>query len=294
LNGREPELIDYIEVLRRHRKLVLVGTLTSALATVVVILVWVIHYEASGNVEIGKVADEPLEDLYFAAAEINSPGFALPILAQVGLTDVRPERIPKYISAEVLEGGVLPNRKPIMLHIGTSSRSPQDAARLLDLVVAELSQRHQARFEVAFKLRKNYAAELEARVSTYEKDLKQLPSARSRLPSRSVETPTGANLVQADIGQRQTLLLDLLQELQEMQIRNNSEMHTRPTRLVDKPTLPDRLSPPVAILILEFLGGSVAGFLVFAFIAFLRDYLQRAKPKTTLRLEEAAEKVTAN
>jgi len=294
LNGREPELIDYIEVLRRHRKLVLVGTLTSALATVVVILVWVIHYEAHCDVDIGKVSDEPLEDLYFAAAEIASPGFALPILAQVGLTNVRPERIPRYISAEVLEAGVLPNRKPIMLHIRTSSKSPENAAKLLDLVFAELSRRHQATFDAALKLRKTYEAELESRIATYEKDLERLQSSASKPSSGTGSVTSTALLVQSGIGERQNRLLDFFRELRDMQIENGSEIHTRPTRLVGKPTFPNRLSPPVAILVLEFLGGSVAGFLISAFIAFLRDYLQRAKPKTTLRLEEATENVSTH
>ncbi len=294
MNGREPELIDYIEVLRRHRKLVLVGTLASALATVVVILVWVIHYEARCDVDIGKVADEPLEDLYFAAGEITSPGFALPILAQVGLKNVRPERIPNYISADVLEAGLLPNRKPIMLHIRTSSRSPQDAARLLDLVVAELSRRHQATFDVALKLRRTYETELESRVASYEKDLERLRSSASKPSSGPGGATSSALLIQSDIGERQNRLLDFFRELRDMQIENGSEIHTRPTRLVGKPTFPNRLSPPVAILVLEFVGGSVAGFLIFAFIAFLRDYLQRAKPKTTLHLEEATEKVSTH
>lgn len=272
MNGREPELVDYIEVLRRQWKLVLVGTLASALATIVIILVWVVHYEAHCDVEIGKVAGELLEDPYFTAAEVTGPGFALPILEKAGLSGVRPERIKKYISAEVTEGGVLPNLKPIMLHLTASQRSPEAADALLDLVVQELMKRHNRKFTDGLKAYNEYRAQLKARIDSYEKDLQRMQPIQLKMVGVP-EASTSTALV------LQNQLVAFVRDLQELQIKIDSELHTRPTRLVD-PSIPARrFSPPFSILVLEFLGSAVAGFLIFAFIAFLRDYLQRAKPQ---------------
>src|SRR5687768_5787407 len=92
----------YFAALWRAKWLILLGALAAAAATFLLSRNQPVTYNATANLEIGRVWKEPLADYYLMAEIINSSGFLRDLSEKSGL---KAGLLKRAVKAEPVEGG---------------------------------------------------------------------------------------------------------------------------------------------------------------------------------------------
>lgn len=270
----EVELIDYLRVIWKRRKLILIGTLFCVAVAGIVSSLLPPVYEATAQIRIGRVWDKEIENPYLTKDLIGSDAFLARVIKQLNLPTT-PYKIKKAktIEIEVLEGGAAGQKVPLLLDIRTHSHDPQQAVDIANTVSRLLIEDHQRRFEEKLKEYQAYEKETARQVARVEEqitDLEGLIKKQSLNPS--VNAPS-VILLQAQLEQKNVQLLNFQKELKDTRINNISSIVTENTQLVGPPVLPnDHVNSRVK---LNMAVAGVLGLFTILILAFFLEYLER-------------------
>lgn len=270
---KEVELIDYIRVVWRRRRLIVFSTIISIMLAGIVSFFMPPVYEVTAQLRIGRVWDKEIESHYLTKELVGSDGFLSRVIKRLNLPltpYIMKKR--KTISVEVLEGGGASQRFPLLLNIQIRTNDPQQALDISNAVSSILIEEHQGRYEEKLKEYRSYEEELKREVGRIEEqinDLERMIKKQSLSPS--VNAPS-VILLQAQLEQKNVQLLNLKKELKDTRLNNASSIITEMTKLISPPILPkERISPKIE------LNMAIAGFLGFFLALTLALFLEHTR-----------------
>lgn len=170
-------------------------------------------YEATALVEVGRVWNQPLKDLFITAETASSPGF---IHELAGKINVPAKQLTRALQVEPLVSGVPHARYAILIQIKATTDSPDQSVRFAQAMADEIVAWHEQIFEEAMRPHRERQQQL-------EQQIKQAP----------------ALLVPRDA------IIKLESELEEVKTNNASPLVTAKTHLVDKIVAGGGARPPI-------------------------------------------------
>lgn len=196
-------------------------------------------YTAPALIEIGRVWNEPLRDIYITVEIANSPGFIEDVAAKAG---VKPGQLARSAHAAAVESGVPHNLYAILVRITGKSENDNESVKFAQVVADEIIARHEKLFEEAIAPHIERQHQLEQRL----KELGSSPSDRE-------------------------FASKLEGELEDVKADNTSPVSTAKTHLVEKIVASRAPRPGIwrgaatAALI-----AAVVGVLVVSLVGYLR------------------------
>ena len=157
-------------------------------------------YEATARVEVGRVWNQPLKDLFVTAETASSPGF---IHELAGKINVAPKQLTRALQVEALVSVVPHARYAILIRIAATTDNPDQSVRFAQAMADEIVAWHEQIYEEAMRPHRERQQQL-------EEQIKQAPSS-SRDTAIKLEA-----------------------ELEEVKTNNMSPLVTAKTHLVDK------------------------------------------------------------
>jgi hypothetical protein len=168
-------------------------------------------YEATALVEVGRVWNQPLKDLFVTAETANSAGF---IHELAGKINVPPKQLARAVQVEPLVSGVPHARYAILIHITATTDNADQSARFAQAMADEIVAWHEQIYEEAMRPHRERQQQL-------EEQIKQI-SATSRDAAIKLES-----------------------ELEEVKVNNTSPIATSKTRLVGRIVAGGANKPPI-------------------------------------------------
>ncbi|MCG3115714.1 MAG: Wzz/FepE/Etk N-terminal domain-containing protein [Candidatus Manganitrophus sp. SA1] len=270
------ELIDYLRVIWRRRMLILLGTVFCVILAGAISFILPPVYEASAQVRIGRVWDKEMENPYLTKEMIGSDAFLDRVIGQLNLP-ITPYQMKKRktIEVEVLEGGVVGQKLPLLLGIRVRAQDPQQAVDISNTVSRLLIEEHQRRFDEKLKEYISYEKEVEREVARIEEQITDLEKmVKKQLLNPSVNAPS-VILLQAQLEQKTAQLLGFKKELRDTRINNASSIVTESSKLVAPPVLPkDQINPRIK---LNMAMAGMLGFFISLLLGFFLGYLEKVR-----------------
>jgi len=170
-------------------------------------------YEATALVEVGRVWNQPLKDLFITAETANSPGF---IHELAGKINVPAKQLTRALQVEAFVSGVPHARYAILIQITATTDNPDQSVRFAQAMADEIVAWHEQIYEEAMRPHSERQQQLE----------EQLKQAQSSAATRDTA-------------------LKLESELQEVKANNTSPIVTSKTHLVGKIVAGGGAKPPI-------------------------------------------------
>lgn len=101
-------------------------------------------FTATALVEVGRVWNKPLRDIYITVETANSPGFIEDVAAKAG---VRPGLLGRSVQVGAVESGVPHALYPILIRITGKTESADESVRFAQAVADEIVARHEKLFD---------------------------------------------------------------------------------------------------------------------------------------------------
>ncbi len=273
----EVELIDYLRVIWKRRWLIVGGTLICMLAALVVSLLLPKVYETSLNLQIGRVWEKPIESPYRVTEIINSEPFLDKVRKKMGLDQTAHEmKTGKVVVAESIEGGKISDQgNPILVSILTKARTPEKTVELVQTVADLVIQEHKPRFDELISEYVRYEKELKDQIQVIQKEIDELDVILKRQRTNPKVNAPAVILLQAQLEQKQSQLLEFVRELRDVRMNNTSRARTEKTQVILPPVLPeDHVTPKTRLNVLI---AGIFGLISVLMLAFFLEYLERVK-----------------
>lgn len=273
------ELIDYLRIIWKRRRVIIFGTLLSVITGGVVSLFLPPRYEASAQIRIGRVWDKEVDNPYLVSEFINSDAFLARVVDRLNLSlspyELKKERT---IDISVLEGGA-GQKLPLLLLIRTHYDDPQKAVDIANVVSSLLIEEHQLKFEEKLREYETYEKELSQETARIEQQIVDLEGLIKKQAINPQVNAPSVILLQAQLEQKSAQLLNFKKELMTTKINNNSSIATENSKLIAPPVLPKNHVNPKTLLNMAVAGGG--GFFISLVSAFFLEYLERARIRKT-------------
>ena len=172
-----------------------------------------VTHEATALVEVGRVWNQPLKDLFVTAETAGSPGFLHDLAKKI---DVPPRQMAHAVRVEPLISGVPHARYAIMIRVTAAADSAEQAVRFAQAMADEIVAWHDQIYEEAISPHRRRQQQLE----------EQVKQAQSSPASRD-------------------LAIKLESELEEVKTNNASPIMTSKTHLVGKIVAGNSEKPPI-------------------------------------------------
>jgi hypothetical protein len=168
-------------------------------------------HEATALVEVGRVWNQPLKDLFVTAETASSPGF---IHELAGKLNVAPKQLTRALQIEPLISGVPHARYAILIRITATTDSPDQSVNFAQAMANEIVAWHEQIYEEAMRPHRERQQQLEEQIK------------QSQSSSRDTA-------------------IKLESELEEVKTNNTSPIATSKTHLVDKVVPGKAIKPPI-------------------------------------------------
>lgn len=271
------ELIDYLRVVWKRRKLIFLGTALSILIAGGITLFMPPRYEATAQIRIGRVWDKDIENPYLASELIMSDSFLTKVIQKLSL-NITPYKMKdkKIIEVRLLEGGTVVGQKlPVLVSVQTHSHDPQEAVDLGRAVGEFVIEEHRGRFQERLKEYQSYEKDLEREVTRIEGQLNDLEVFIKKQSLNPTVSAPSVILLQAQLEQKSAQLLNFKKELKDARINNSSSMVTEETKLIAPPVLPKE---PVNLRIkLTMAVVGAVSLLATLILSFFLEYLEQVR-----------------
>jgi hypothetical protein len=170
-------------------------------------------HEATALVEVGRVWNQPLKDLFVTAETASSPGF---IHELAGKINVAPKQLTRALQVEPLVSGVPHARYAILIRITATTDTPDQSVSFAQAMANEIVAWHEQIYEEAMRPHRERQQQLEEQIK------------------QSLASATGRDTA-----------IKLESELEEVKINNTSPIATSKTHLVDKIVPGKAIKPPI-------------------------------------------------
>jgi hypothetical protein len=165
-------------------------------------------YEATALVEVGRVWNQPLKDLFVTAETANSTGF---IHELAGKINVPPKQLNRALQVEPLVSGVPHARYAILIRVIATTDNGDQSARFAQAMADEIVAWHEQIYEEAMRPHRERQQQLEEQIKKASGD------AAIKLES----------------------------ELEEVKVNNTSPIATSKTHLVGRIVAGGATKPPI-------------------------------------------------
>src|SRR5689334_19994192 len=118
-------------------------------------------YEATALVEVGRVWNQPLKDLFVTAETASSPGF---IHELAGKINVAPKQLTRALQVEPLVSGVPHARYAILIRITAKTDSADQSVRFAQAMADEIVVWHEQIYEEAMRPHRERQQQLEDQI----------------------------------------------------------------------------------------------------------------------------------
>lgn len=170
-------------------------------------------YEAAALVEVGRVWNQPLKDLFVTAETASSPGFVHELAGKIS---VPPKQLTRALKVEPLVSGVPHARYAILISISATTDSADQSVRFAQSMADEIVAWHEQIYEEAMRPHRERQQQLEEQIK------QALTSATGRDAAIKLES-----------------------ELEEVKTNNTSPIATGKTHLIGKIVAGAPLKPPI-------------------------------------------------
>jgi hypothetical protein len=168
-------------------------------------------YEATALVEVGRVWNQPLKDLFVTAETAGSAGFVHELAGKLG---VPPRQLTRALQVEPLVSGVPHARYAILIRVAAKTDSADQSVRFAQAMADEIVAWHEQIYEEAMRPHRERQQQL-------EEQIKQSPAAA------------------------RDAAIKLESELEEVKTNNTSPIATARTHLVGKIVAGNGAKPPI-------------------------------------------------
>lgn len=170
-------------------------------------------FEATAQVEVGRVWNQPLKDLFVTAETAGSPGFIHELAGKLG---VAPKQLTRALQVEPLVSGVPHARYAIMIRVTATTDTPDQSVHFAQAMAEQIVAWHDEIYEAAMRPHRERQQQLEEQI----KSLLSSPASRDTA-------------------------IKLESELEEVKTNNVSPMATAKSHVVGKVVPGNAIKPPV-------------------------------------------------
>jgi len=268
MEEKEVDLRDYLNMVKKRWKIILIIFLVSIIASGVVSFLLPRTYEAIAIVRIGKMRDMLLEEP--------------PTVIEIFKTEAILEKVAEELDipfgkekSQKLASKINMKEKSGLLKIRGKAKTPEEALKLVNGVAAVLMQRHGQIFERAKVILEEYLASGKERLSEIEKEIEMLRKKIEELGVTDSEAKATVARGYMESLERSRDRYELLQvELREKKMEES--YGTVSTELVIPPRIPEYPIAPNKKL--NVLVAGILGLLVGFVSAAIVEYFE--KPPT--------------
>lgn len=264
MEEKEVDLRDYLNMVKKRWKIILIIFLVSTIASGVVSFLLPKTYEVSAMVKIGRTRDKLLE----------KPATVIEIFKTKAMLEKVAEEIDTphiHEKAEGLAAKIKIKEKSGLLEIKGRGETPEEALKLVNGVTAILLQRHEQIFERARTILEEYLASGKERLVEIEKEIEMLRKKIDELEDTNSEAKARVAQGYMESLERSRDRYELLQvELREKKMEES--YGTVGTELVIPPAISERPIGPKKkqnVLIAGILGLFV-GFICVAVVEYFK------------------------
>jgi len=274
---QEIELIDYLRVIWKRKRLIIWGTFLVAAASLVVSVSTPNVYVVSRTVRIGQLPDTVEERKVVKGREIETREAVIDRLKDhrmlgEAVKELQLELAPKEVADLIsIDAKVNPH---ILYKVESADR--QMATHIADWLAENIIKAHKPVFDRGVQVAKEYEAELVAKIKSLEAENRRMKELLERIIGASNFDTTAVVVLSASVGDRERSLVDLKRQLQLQHARfsslgqNNTAVIAADTLL--RQSIEERvgLNVPLAVTL---------GLMICIFLAFFLEYIEKARSK---------------
>ncbi|MGH7380713.1 MAG: Wzz/FepE/Etk N-terminal domain-containing protein [Candidatus Methylomirabilales bacterium] len=262
---QEIELIDYLRVIWKRKRLIIWGTFLAAAASLVVSVSTPNVYLVSRTLRIGQLPDTGKE---IESREVVIDHLKDHTMLEEAIKELQLELAPQEFADLIsIDGKVNPH-----VRYKVESANRQMATRIADWLAENVIKAHEQIFDKAAQVAKAFEAELVARITSLEAENRRMKELLERMMHASNSDSTSTGILYASIGDRERSLTDLKRQLQQTRISSLGQRNT--TLIAVGTSLRQSVKARVGLSVV--LGGALA-LMAFTFLAFFLEYIEKAR-----------------
>ncbi len=266
MEEQEVELIDYLRVIWKRKGLIVGGTLLAAATALVVSLSMPKTYVLSRTLKIGILPGGIIENREAVTDRLRDQRFLRRAIQELQL-EMRAKDMAYRISID-------PKVNPHVRYEVQAS-DPRLATRIADWLAEAIITIHSNVFEKGMSITKAHEEKLVLMIADIETDIGNMKSTLATiLKTPDTHAPPSVILLQANIEDRERNLMVLGGGLKEIRLSRLRYANTSVSVADEPPEHPIR--PKVKLNVA--LAGTV-GLMIFTFLAFFLEYLEKFKGK---------------
>ena len=270
MEEKEVDLRDYINMVKKRWKIILIIFLVSIVTSGVVSFLLPKTYEASALVRIGKMRDTVLEEPPTVIEVFKTKPILEKVAEELNIPPTQ-EKLQELASKIKIKT----KGKSGLLEIKGRWETPQEAMRLVNGVTVVLMQRHERIFEQGKLILEEYLASGKQRLVEMEKEIDMLQKKIEELGATDSEAKAMVTRGYMESLERSRDRYEQLQvELREKKMKESYE--TVSTELVISPTTPEKPIGPKKKQ--NVLIAGILGLIIGFFCASIVEYFE--KPPT--------------
>ncbi|GMR19257.1 MAG: hypothetical protein BMS9Abin34_389 [Patescibacteria group bacterium] len=269
LNDYEVDLMGYVKVLLREKRLIL-GVFLGAVAVAVgVSLLLPDIYRATASIEMGRLGSGEgsilVEDPVQLMAKISGGVFEPQIVEDLG---IEKDALPKI--------GVSVPKGTILINITSESTDPQQAKNVLEKLVSLILSDHWGSIKVKKEVLEEDIKRLQNKISSLEREKKNFEAKVKTLQKTPPpQQSTGSQFALLDAKEQ---LEVTKQNIEDLYLRVNSSRRVlddiRPTKVIAGPAVDNGPISPRPLLNVAI--ASVLGFFLGVLLAFTKEWWQES------------------
>jgi capsular polysaccharide biosynthesis protein len=272
---QEIELIDYLRVIWKRKRLIIWGTFLAAAASLVVSVSMPNVYEVSRTMRIGQMQDVLENGKIVKGREIESREAVIDRLKDHRMLEEAVKELQLELGPQEVADLISIDRK-VNPHVRykVQSADRQMATRIADWLAVSMIKAHKPMFDSWVQAVNDYEAVLGVKINSLEAEIRRMKELIERTMRDGNADTAAAVVLSARIGDRERNLIDLKRDLQQTRLSRLGLMNTA---VIAADTLLLR-SVKQRIGLSMVLGGTL-GLMISIFLAFFLEYVEKARGK---------------
>jgi len=270
---QEVGLIDYLNVIWKRKGLIIGGTLLAAATALVVSLSMPKVYEVSRTLRIGVLPGGIYENKKFPGKAIQDREAVVDRLRDQRLLTKAIQELQLEMTPKDMAGLVsIDTKSNPHVRYKVQAPDPQLATRIADWLAETIIKAHGQVFNRGIQIAKEHEAGLAVTIRTMEAGISGMKSTlASIMRAPKIDAPV-VILLQANVEERERRLASLRRELIGVRL---SRLGYKSTRVIAADAPPQQAVKPRVKLNVAL--ASVLGLMIFTFLAFFLEYIEKAK-----------------
>jgi len=275
MEDHEIDLIDYLNVVWKRKYLIIGGTLLAAAAALVVGLGMPKTYEVSRTLKIGKLPGRIHEGRMLEGEFIETREAVIGRLEDHRVLKMLMEKVHSgKVNAEMGSLVSISSKPNPNIRYTVQTHDPEAVVQIADKLAVYIIKIHQSVFDKGLQITKEHEAELASTIRSSEAEIQNMKKAMKGIFETPEVNTAVLILLQSNIEDRERSLADLRRELKESRL---SRLRSENTSVISADAPPKHAVKPR--IKLNVVLASTLGLMMFTFVAFFLEYIEKAKGK---------------